>query len=143
MNGVLPFVVRRLLAAIPVLLAVTAITFFLGRFAPGDPVTIRTGGHATPEAIANIKHQLHLDQNPVIQYIDYMGGLLHGDLGTSERHPGVKISTLIFPKMKVSLEENLYPFILVFLLGVPIGVYLALQWDPLESTCRHASLSIL
>jgi ABC-type dipeptide/oligopeptide/nickel transport system permease component len=127
MNGVLPFVVRRLLAAIPVLIAVTAATFFLGRFAPGDPITIRTGGRASPEVVDRIKHQLHLDQNPAIQYVRYMGNLVTGDFGESYRHPGVKVSTLILPKIKVSLEENIYPFILTFLIGLPIGIYLALH----------------
>lgn len=125
MNGVLPFVVRRLLAAIPVLVAVTAITFFLGRFAPGDPITIRTGGHATPEAVANIKHQLHLDQNPVVQYFAYMGNLLQGNFGVSIRHPGVDVKKLLVPRIKVTAEENVYPTILVFLLGIPLGIYLA------------------
>jgi len=143
MSGVLPFVVRRLLAAIPVLIAVTAATFFLGRFAPGDPITIRTQGRATPETVARIKHELHLDENPVLQYVRYMGGLLHGDLGTSYRHPGIKISDLIFPKMRVSLEENIYPFILTFALGLPLGVYLALRRGTWQDPTITAFLLLL
>lgn len=143
MSGVLPFIVRRLLAAIPVLIAVTAATFFLGRFAPGDPITIRTQGRATPEAIARIKHELHLDENPVEQYVRYIGGLLRGDLGTSYRHPGIKISDLIFPKMRVSLEENIYPFILTFALGLPLGIYLALRRGTWQDPAITAFLLLL
>lgn len=127
MSGIFPFVVRRLLAAIPVLIVVTAATFFLGRYAPGDPVLVRTQGHASPEAVARIRHNLHLDDNVAFQYVRYMGGLLHGDLGQSIRHPGVSIADLLFPKIKVSLQENVYPFILTFALGLPLGIYLALR----------------
>lgn len=138
MSGVVPFVVRRLLVAIPVLLFVTAGTFFLGRWAPGDPISVRTGGHASPETVARLKHQLHLDEPTPLQYFRYMGDLLTGDLGTSLRHQNVPIADLIFPKIKVSLEENLYPFILTFGIGLPIGVYLALKrghWqDPTLTT---------
>src|SRR5579875_1354112 len=143
MTGVLPFVVRRLLAAIPVLIVVTAATFFLGRFAPGDPITIRTGGRASPEAVANIKHQLHLDENPVLQYLRYMGNLVRGDFGQSYRHPGVSIATLILPKIKVSLEENVYPFILTFLIGLPLGIYLALRRGAWQDPAITALLLLL
>jgi oligopeptide transport system permease protein len=143
MNGVLPFVVRRLLAAIPVLVAVTAITFFLGRFAPGDPITIRTGGRASPEAIANIKHQLHLDQNPVVQYVAYMGNLLQGDFGVSYKHPGVDVKQLIMPRIKVTAEENIYPTILVFLLGIPLGIYLAQKQGTWQDPSITTSLLLI
>lgn len=139
MSGLVPFVVRRLLAAIPVLFAVTAITFALGRYAPGDPVLTRTQGHATPAAVARIRHNLHLDDPVPLQYVRYMGGLLHGNLGESIRHPGVSISDLLFPKIKVSLEENVYPFILTFALGLPLGVYLALR----RGTWKDPSITAL
>ena len=61
MTGPIPFIVRRILAAIPVLIFITAGTFFLGRFAPGDPVTVRTGGKATPEQVQSIKQTLGLN----------------------------------------------------------------------------------
>lgn len=138
MTGVVPFVVRRILVAIPVLLFITAGTFFLGRWAPGDPITVRTGGHASPEAVARIKQQLHLNDPIYLQYFHYMGDLLRGNLGTSQRRPGVPVADVVFPKMKISLEENVYPFILTFGLGMPIGVYLALKrgtWqDPAITT---------
>src|SRR5581483_2671621 len=102
-------------------------TFFLGRFAPGDPITIRTGGRASPEVVASIKHQLHLDENPVFQYFSYMGDVIRGDFGYSDHRPNVKVATLLKPKIKVSIEENIYPFILTFLIGLPLGIYLALK----------------
>jgi len=143
MTGVLPFVVRRLLAAIPVLILVTAGTFWLCRYAPGDPVTVRTGGRASPEAVARVKHQLHLDEPIIVQYVRYMGDLLHGDLGVSQHHEGVPVADIIFPKLKISAEEDLSPLLLVFILGVPLGIYLARRrghWD--DPTITAAMLTI-
>jgi ABC-type dipeptide/oligopeptide/nickel transport system permease component len=143
MTGVVPFLVRRLLAAIPVVLIVTAGTFWLGRYAPGDPVTVRTGGRATPEAVARIKHLLHLDDPVPVQYVRYMGGLLHGDLGESIRRPNVKVGDVLFPKMWISIQENIYPFILTFGIGMPIGVYLALRRGHWQDPSLTAFLLLL
>src|SRR5579883_1559955 len=126
MNGPLPFIIRRVLAAIPVLLFVTAGTFFLGRYAPGDPIVVRTGGHATPEQVQRIRQQLGLNDPIPVQYVRYMTNLAHGDLGTSLRHPGIKISELVFPKLWVSTQLLIIPTILTFALGLPIGVFCAL-----------------
>src|SRR5579884_3716586 len=143
MTGVVPFVVRRLLAGLVVIIVVTAATFWLGRYAPGDPILVRTGGRASPAAIARIRHELHLDQPIAEQYARYMWNLLHGDLGESLRHPGVEISTLIFPKLKVSLEEDIYPFFLTLLLGLPLGIYLALKRGTWQDPAITALLLVL
>jgi ABC-type dipeptide/oligopeptide/nickel transport system permease component len=135
MTGPIPFIIRRIIAAIPVLIFITAGTFFLGRFAPGDPVTVRTGGKATPEQVATIRQTLGLNDPIPVQYLRYMENLAHGDLGTSLRHPGVKISELIFPKLLVSTQLLLLPTILIFAVGLPLGIYTATRqghWqDPL------------
>jgi ABC-type dipeptide/oligopeptide/nickel transport system permease component len=143
MTGVVPFVVRRLLAAIPVLLLVTFGTFCLGRFAPGDPITVRTGGKASPETVARIKRQLGLDDPVPVQYGRYMGNLLKGDLGESIRRPGRKIAEIVFPKMWVSVQENVYPFILTFGFGIPIGIYLALRRGHWQDPTITALLLVL
>ena len=127
MSGPIPFIIRRILAAIPVLFFVTAGTFALGRYAPGDPIVLRTGGHASPEQVQRIRDQLGLNDPIPVQYVRYMTNLAHGDLGTSLRHPGIKISELIFPKLWVSTQLLLIPTIFTFMLGLPIGVYCALR----------------
>ncbi len=127
MTGILPFIVRRLLVAIPVLLIVSAGTFALGRYAPGDPVTVRTGGKVSEERVQEIRQQLGLNDPIPVQYLRYMGKLLRGDLGESYKRPGLKISEIIFPKMKVSFQLNLLPFFLSYLIGLPLGVYAALR----------------
>lgn len=127
MTGVTTFVVRRLLAAIPVLLIISAATFFLCRYAPGDPVSVRAGPRASPEQVDRVRASLGLDDPKPVQYVRYMGKLLRGDLGESYRRPGYSVSEIIFPKMWVSAQLNLYSFFLVYLLGIPIGLYMALR----------------
>src|SRR5712691_7474258 len=114
MTGPIPFIIRRILVAIPILIFVTAATFFLGRFAPGDPITVRTGGRASPDQVRLVRQTLGLNDPVPVQYVRYMLNLAHGDLGTSLRHPGVKVSELIFPKIAVSAQLLLIPSILIF-----------------------------
>ncbi|MER3420074.1 MAG: hypothetical protein C4290_05915 [Chloroflexota bacterium] len=143
MSGALPFIVRRLLAAIPVLLVVSAVTFFLGRYAPGDPVTVRTGGKATPEQVERIRKNLGLDDPIPVQYVRYMAKFLRGDLGESYRRQGRKVSEIIFPKMWVSLRLNVVPFLLTYLIGVPLGIYAALKRGRWQDPAINAALLFL
>lgn len=143
MAGVLPFLVRRFLAGLLVLLIASVLVFWLTRYAPGDPITVRTGGKASAETVARLRHQLHLDEPVPEQYGRYMWNLLHGDLGESTRHVGVPVGDIVFPKMKISLEENLYPFILTFLFGVPLGIYLAIKRGTWQDPTITALLLIL
>jgi peptide/nickel transport system permease protein len=126
-SGALPFIVRRLLAAIPVLLFVSAGTFALGRYAPGDPITVRAGPRANPEQIERVKESLGLNDPVPVQYVRYMGKFVRGDLGESYRRQGLEVSEIIFPKMWVSFQLNIIPFILTYLVGVPLGIYSALK----------------
>lgn len=127
MTGALPFIIRRLLAAIPVLVFVSAGTFFLGRFAPGDPVTARAGPRANPEQVERVKESLGLNDPIPVQYARYMANFARGDLGTSYRRQGLPVADIIFPKMWVSLRLNILPFILSYLIGLPLGIYSALR----------------
>ena len=127
MSGALPFIVRRLLAALPVLLFVSAGTFALGRYAPGDPITVRAGPRANPEQIERVKESLGLNDPVPVQYARYMGKFVRGDLGESYRRQGLAVSEIIFPKMWVSFQLNIVPFILTYLIGVPLGIYSALK----------------
>lgn len=82
----LPFILRRLLTGIPVLIGATARSFFVIRVVPGDAVTtLLNGSPTTPAVEAEIRKQFHLDRSVPVQYGLYMRDLAHGDLGTSMR----------------------------------------------------------
>jgi ABC-type dipeptide/oligopeptide/nickel transport system permease component len=126
-TGVLPFIIRRLIAAIPVLFVVSLATFMIGRYAPGDPITVRAGPRASDEQIEQIKQNLGLNDPILVQYARYMGKLLRGDLGESYQRPGYTVWEIMRPKMWVSFQLNILPFLLVYLMGIPIGIYMALK----------------
>src|ERR1700759_4445199 len=77
------YIGKRLLSALPVLLIVSLIAFFLLHLVPGDPAAVIAGDSASPEQIDAIRAQLHLDQPLYVQLLRWFAGVLHGDLGDS------------------------------------------------------------
>jgi ABC-type dipeptide/oligopeptide/nickel transport system permease component len=135
MAGILPYIVRRLLWAPFVLLAVTLATFALGRFGPGDPVEILQGQYNNPEVVERIRQERGLDDPFFQQYGRYMWDALHGELGTSSTYLGVAVEDIIYEKMWVTVQYNLLALIIIFAIGLPAGIWAALRqgtWqDPL------------
>ena len=135
MQGILPFVMRRLVWAPFVLLVVSLATFALGRFGPGDPVEILEGQYHNPEVVERIRHERGLDDPFFVQYGRYMWDVLHGDLGTSFTYMGVPVEDIIFDKMWVTIQYNLVALLIIFAIGIPAGIWAALRqgtWqDPL------------
>ena len=77
------FILRRLLLLIPVIIGLTIIMFAIARVLPGDPVGLAAGPNATPAEIEALAREYGLDQPIWTQYLNYVAGLAHGDLGTS------------------------------------------------------------
>jgi peptide/nickel transport system permease protein len=117
---------RRLLQLVVVLLAVSFFSFGLLSLAPGDPV-VAIVGFASPRQLAVIRHQLHFDRPFVVQYWDWLSGLLHGNLGNQYFGPtGVgKVSTALGQSLPVSLQLMVYAMILTILISIPLGVFAA------------------
>ena len=89
----LKFIATRLLQAIPVLLAVVTITFFLVRMAPGDPLS--TDKSMPPSVLKALEAQYQLDKPMWQQFTSYVGNLLQGDFGPSFKYPGRTVNELI------------------------------------------------
>jgi peptide/nickel transport system permease protein len=79
----LRFVVRRLLLLVPILLGLSILVFGWIHLLPGSPAEALLGEHATPQAVAQIRHQYGLDKPLYVQYWRYLDTTVHGDLGTS------------------------------------------------------------
>lgn len=127
MQGILPYVLRRLLWAPLILFAVSFITFMAARFGPGDPVTIAAGQYRDPEVLERVRHEKGLDKNPLDQYRIYIWNVLRGDLGESYRSGNRPVSEIIFPKMWISSQLGLVALVITFGVGIPVGVLAALR----------------
>jgi peptide/nickel transport system permease protein len=115
------YTIRRLLQLIPVLLGMTLIVFFIIRAIPGDPAQVILGQQATKEAVEALRLQLGLDNPWYVQYFNYLGGLLTGDLGESLRTK-VEVSSEIWPYLAATFELALVAIIIAVFIGVNAGI---------------------
>ncbi|MCU0940907.1 MAG: ABC transporter permease, partial [Burkholderiaceae bacterium] len=123
----LAFVVRRLLQAILVMLAVAFVAFLLFQYV-GDPVAQMLGQDATPEDRARLRADLGLDQPFFLQFATFVGNAVQGDFGISLRQ-GRAVSTLIEERLPATLELSLAAGLIAIVVGIPMGVYTALRRD--------------
>ncbi|BFM50180.1 oligopeptide ABC transporter permease OppB [Marinomonas sp. THO17] len=121
----LTFISKRILEAIPTLLVLITISFFLMHMAPGSPFS--SEHTLPPEVLANINAKYHLDEPIINQYFYYLGGLLQGDLGPSFRYKDFTINELIAQSFPVSAEIGVWSFIVAVLIGVGCGIIAALR----------------
>lgn len=124
--GLIGYVIRRLLWAIPVLFAISFIVFLILRAAPGDPVDSLLGTRYNEETAAAVRAKYGYDQPAIQQYFTYMGNLFQGDLGISTRHQDFSVSEVIWPKILVSSQVGAMAIFLSFAVGIPVGIYAAL-----------------
>src|SRR5690348_207839 len=113
------YFIRRLLGAIPTLLLLATLTFFLMRFAPGGPFD--TERAFPPEIQANIDHQYGLDQPLMVQFTGWMGDLLHGNLRESFQYLGRPVTEVIAEALPYSLWIGGLALVLSIVIGIPLG----------------------
>ena len=119
------FVLRRLASAIPTLLIVVTISFFLMRFAPGGPFNLERA--LPPQIMANMLKAYHLDQPLYMQYLNYLWNVLHGDFGPSYVYRDFSVAELIGQSLPYSLELGSWAMLLAVVGGVIAGVFAALR----------------
>ena len=127
------YILRRLGFLLFVIIGVTVLLFVIMYLLPGDPARAAAGPGAKPEQVERIRIKLGLDKPPHIQYLTYMGNLLHGDLGTSIR---TRKPVLVELKtyLPASLELALTAMLLNVLVAIPLGVFSALRPGHLADT---------
>jgi peptide/nickel transport system permease protein len=118
------YILRRLLAIIPVMLVVAVFVFLLIRLGPGDPAVQLAGDYATAEDIQRIRERLGLHLPIHIQFITWSGAILQGDLGISiaTNRP---VANLILARLEPTLALTLLTIIFVVLVAVPLGAIAA------------------
>lgn len=120
------FLGRRALQAVPVIIGITLASFVLIHLVPGDPIRIMLGGKATKEHVAEVSHELKLDRPLPVQYLTFVGGAAHGDLGESIilQRP---VSGVVSERIGPSLFLLTYATLIGVALALPLGIISALR----------------
>ncbi|MBL8838880.1 MAG: ABC transporter permease [Alphaproteobacteria bacterium] len=120
------FIVGRILAAIPVLVIVSLLTFVIIYFVPGDVASELAGPTATPDEIEQIRDRLGLNQPFVTRLVSWYGALLQGDLGHSFLL-NQTVSHAILERLPVTLSVTAYALVIVLLIGMTTGIIAAVR----------------
>lgn len=120
----LTYIALRVGSALPVAVLVALIVFLLVRLTPGDPAAILAGENASPEQLEAIRLSLGLDLPMYRQMIDWAGGILRGDFGTSIISQ-IPVVTMIGQRLEPTLSLTLITFCLTILVAIPLGVLAA------------------
>jgi peptide/nickel transport system permease protein len=141
---ILRYVGRRLLQTVPVIFGITLIAFFMLRLIPGDPAAQMLGARAaTQENIATVRHNLGLDQPLLVQYLNFLKGILRGDLGQSFFYK-TPVVPLVMERVPVSIGLVLYASLISLVLTFPIAFVAALNKDrPIDHLIRTIFLITL
>jgi ABC-type dipeptide/oligopeptide/nickel transport system permease component len=123
---VIAYIIRRLLAAVPTLLAVLSLVFVIVRVVPGDPAIAILGDQATPAAVAALDHKLGLDKPIWQQYADFLGHSLAGDFGQS-MITGRPIVSEVGAVLPFTADLTIAALLVGCVIGVPLGVWAALH----------------
>ena len=120
----LKYILRRLAQAVPVIIATTFLTFVLLEVVPGDPITMMMKEHISPDVVARVRAQMHLDDPWLQRYGRYMWGVLHGDFGVSyklRRDVSVLLQTSFGPTLILTVSA----LAVAWGIGVPSGIIAA------------------
>jgi peptide/nickel transport system permease protein len=144
------YIIRRLILSVFVLLIVTMIVFFAMRLLPGDPLVIFMGqqassGTMSQEQIESLRHEYGLDKPVMVQYFDWMGGLLRGDLGTSIYYHE-DVGKLLGQKFPITLHLGVLAFVIANVFGIILGLLAAIRrgtWiDTISTTVANIGITI-
>lgn len=135
------YILKRILSALVIMWAVATIVFICMRVIPSDPAQVVLGEYATAEALRAFRHEMGLDRPLWYQYAEFMGRLLHGDLGRSmitHRPIGEQIWALFPYTFNLAVSSTL----LGALIGIPLGVWAAIRKNtPVDYMSRIIALA--
>lgn len=132
------FVVRRLLLFVAALFGVSLLVFVALRILPGDVAAVMAGTAATPERIAALRTQFGLDRPYIVQYVDWVGGLLHGDLGVSAL-TGRTVAAQVGQRAGITFPLIAMALVVALAIGLPLGYAAVLA----RSRCMRGFLQTL
>ena len=137
------YIVRRLAQFVPVFFGVTLMLFMITTVLPGDPVALRAGEKKLPPAVyAAMRHAYGLDKPWYNQYVDYLGSLAKGDLGTSIAS-GQEVSEILSERYMVTVTLAGGAILLEIIVGLGVGIVAAVKRYSIWDTLATLSTSIL
>ncbi len=127
------YIITRLFLAIPMILVLLTLIFFVLRIIPGDPVSAILGGRAPQSVIDQKRHEMGLDKPIIVQYFDYLGDLLHGNLGVSSltQRP---VWDELKERLPATIELTIFAFIISVLIGIFWGTHAAVHHEKIQDT---------
>lgn len=142
--ALLRFLLQRLLAALPVLMLVSIVSFGLIFLLPGDPAEAILGQNASPADVQQLRHRLGLDRPLPVQFGEWLGSVVHGDLGRSLRD-NRPVAGLLSQRLSISGQLSLFALTLAIIPGIPAGVLAAVRrnsiWDWLATALSIVTTS--
>src|SRR3982750_3168977 len=137
------YLARRLLLVIPTLLGVSIIVFMLVRLLPGDAVAMLLQDYAYAANADEMRAKLGLDRPIYVQYGEWIGGIVRGDLGTSLRSK-TPVADELVNRMPVTAELGLMAMVIGLVIAVPVGVISAVRQDTrTDYAARSAAIGML
>jgi peptide/nickel transport system permease protein len=137
MGGIARYVMQRLLLTIPMLLILLTLVFLILRVMPGDPVASMLGGrNVSPELMDEYRHKMGVDRPITVQYVEYLGGILHGDFGKSfsTNRP---VLVELFSRFPATLELAVFGLMFAAIFGFGTGILAATRADrPIDHSIR-------
>jgi peptide/nickel transport system permease protein len=120
------YFLKRVIILLATLFLVSGAIFVVLQVLPGDPAQIILGIKATPETLRDLRHKLGLDLPLPLQYMNWIGGVIRGDLGKSITYE-VPITSLIISRLQVTIPLALLSILFAVVFSIPLGVYAALH----------------
>ena len=134
------FLIQRLFQTLIVVIIVSIIIFGAMRILPGDPILIYIPEEQlyqySPEQIEELRHELGLDRNIAVQYIDWIGGIVRGDFGESPVYKA-PAGDVIFRRLPITMSLGMIAFVLHLIVGIPLGIIAAVKrnkWEDVVAT---------
>jgi peptide/nickel transport system permease protein len=137
------YLLRRLVLLVPTLVGVSIVVFALVRMLPGDAVTMLLQDYAYAKDADEMRAKLGLDRPVPVQYVEWAGGVLRGDLGTSLRSKN-PVGEELLKRIPVTAELGVLALIIGILISIPVGVISAVRQDkPIDYAARSLAIGLL
>ena len=125
------YILKRIIALIPIMFIVGLFVFFIIHLIPGNPAAMMLGPEATPEEIDAFSKIMGLDRPIPIQFVEWISNVIKGDFGTSLFFQGQQVTKVVFEHFKVTLTLTVLGVILAIILGIITGVIAAINHNNL------------